>query len=73
MVLCLRHMASSVIVQWLKESRDGLFRLTTSVWEEDKNALLRIRTQWIQQSADKSGGYKLLTLRSRILETELCD
>lgn len=60
-----------MMVQWLKEGSDGLFRLTDSVWSEDGSSLLKVRTQWVDRNGTVPGGYKLLTLRCRILDTVL--
>jgi hypothetical protein len=62
-----------VLLRWLEEDSDGLFRLAPGVYEEKKAALVKVRTQWIPRQAGREGGYKLLTLRSRILNTELVD
>jgi len=58
-------------MRWLKESADGLFRPTAETWEEKADALVDVRTQWVAGAGGEEGGWKLLTLRSRILETEL--
>lgn len=60
-------------MRWLKEGRDGLFRPSTETWEEVPGALVAVRTQWVAGRDCTPGGYRLLTLRSRILETELED
>jgi hypothetical protein len=64
---CLQHPSGS----------DGLFRLDrgseTDVWEEKAGALVPVRTQWLPPRGSRPGGFKLLTLRSRILDTELVD
>jgi hypothetical protein len=62
-----------LVMRWLKEEKDGLFRPSSSTWEEAKGALVPVRTQWVRGSTKKPGGYRLLTLRSRILDTELVD
>lgn len=60
-------------MRWLKEGRDGLFRPSTETWEEVPGALVSVRTQWVAGKDGTAGGYRLLTLRSRIMETELVD
>ena len=62
-----------VLLRWLEEEADGLFRLAPGVYEEKRAALLPVRTQWMAAQGRRKGGYKLLTLRSRILTTELVD
>ena len=62
-----------VLLRWLEEESDGLFRMAPGVYEEKKAALMKVRTQWIPRQGGRDGGYKLLTLRSRILSTELVD
>ncbi|KAF6261711.1 JmjC domain, hydroxylase-domain-containing protein [Scenedesmus sp. NREL 46B-D3] len=62
-----------LVMRWLKEGRDGLFRPSSDTWEEAAGALVGVRTQWVPGSNGKPGGYRLLTLRSRILDTELVD
>jgi hypothetical protein len=58
-------------MRWLREDKDGLFRPSNEVWEEASAALVPVRTQWMPASGGSPGGWRLLTLRSRILETEL--
>ncbi|CAD7698279.1 unnamed protein product [Ostreobium quekettii] len=61
-----------VAVQWLQEGKDGLFRPQThSRWDERADALVAVRTQWVTGRPRCPGGYKLLTLRKRILDTEI--
>lgn len=60
-------------MRWLKEGRDGLFRPSSETWEEVPGALVAVRTQWVASKAAAGGGFRLLTMRSRILETELVD
>ena len=62
-----------VLLRWLEEELDGLFRLAPGVYEEKRAALLPVRTQWMHAQGRRKGGFKLLTLRSRILNTELVD
>jgi hypothetical protein len=62
-----------LVMRWLKEGRDGLFRPSSDTWEEAAGALVGVRTQWVPGSNGTPGGYRLLTLRSRILDTELVD
>lgn len=62
-----------LIMRWLKEGKDGLFRASTDTWEEPASCLLGVRTQWVPGKNGKPGGYRLLTLRSRILDTQLLD
>lgn len=62
-----------LVMRWLKEGKDGLFRPSADTWEEAPGALVRVRTQWVAGANGRPGGYRLLTLRSRIIETELVD
>lgn len=62
-----------LVMRWLKESKDGLFRPSQDTWEEPASALVGVRTQWVPGANGKQGGYRLLTLRNRILETQLLD
>lgn len=63
---------SSVAVRWLRECKDGLFRPDyKSTWKESADALVKVRTQWVAGKSRQPGGYKLLTLRKRILDTEI--
>jgi hypothetical protein len=62
-----------LVMRWLKEGKDGLFRASTDTWEEPASCLLGVRTQWVPGKSGKLGGYRLLTLRSRILDTQLLD
>jgi hypothetical protein len=55
----------------LQEGDDGLFRPGPDTWEERPEALVGVRTQWVPRRGARAGGWRLLTLRSRILETEL--
>jgi hypothetical protein len=59
-----------VLLQYLREGRDGLYRPSSEVTEELRSSLVPIRTQILDPGARKPG-FKLLTLRSRILGTEL--
>lgn len=59
-----------VRLQYLREGRDGLYRPCSSTTEEARSSLVPIRTQLVDPSTRKPG-FKLLTLRSRILNTEL--
>jgi hypothetical protein len=62
----------NVVLRWLKESGpDGLFRPTDEAWEEKARALVDVRTQWVAGEGGRRGGWRLLTLRSRILDTRL--
>jgi hypothetical protein len=60
----------NVMVQHLREGRDGLFRPSSDVREELRSSLIPIRTQVLDPGTCKPG-FKLLTLRSRILGTQL--
>jgi hypothetical protein len=61
-------------MRWLRESADGIFRASAETFEERADALVDVRTQWVPPRAGgKAGGWRLLTLRSRILDTELVD
>lgn len=71
LVMCLGKHEDGVLVQWLKEGVDGLFRPADSTWNEDESALVKIRTQWVKPNGNTVGGFRLLTLRHRILETAL--
>lgn len=62
-----------LVMRWLKEGKDGLFRASTDTWEEPASTLVGVRTQWVAGRHGKPGGYRLLTLRSRILDTQLLD
>eukprot|EP01025_Chloroclados_australasicus_P016973 TRINITY_DN18667_c0_g1_i1.p2 TRINITY_DN18667_c0_g1~~TRINITY_DN18667_c0_g1_i1.p2 ORF type:complete len:274 (-),score=44.41 TRINITY_DN18667_c0_g1_i1:213-1034(-) len=59
-----------VTLQCLRQGKDGLYRPRTEVFEELRSALVPIRTQLLDPGTRKPG-FKLLTLRSRILNTEL--
>jgi hypothetical protein len=59
-----------VMLQYLREGRDGLFRPSSDVREELRSSLIPIRTQVLDPGMRKPG-FKLLTLRSRILGTQL--
>lgn len=61
------------MLRWLKEGRDGLFRPSQDTWEEPASTLVGVRTQWVAGGGGAGGGYRLLTLRSRILDTQLLD
>jgi hypothetical protein len=62
-----------MVMRWLKESPDGLFRRSNETWEEDAGALVTVRTQWVRAAPGRPGGWRLLTLRSRILDTQFRD
>ena len=62
-----------VMLRWLEEHRDGLFRPSEDLYMEDERALIDVRTQWMKPHGQHPGGHKLLTMRSRILDTELVD
>jgi hypothetical protein len=62
-----------VSLQWLAEGRDGLYRPTAGVYQEKVGALIGVRTQLLPTRGRREGGYKLLTPRDRILDTELVD
>jgi hypothetical protein len=62
--------------RWLKEGGDGLYRATPTYWEEKPEALISIRVQYLpdglRNAKEQLGpGWKLLTLKSKILDTEL--
>ena len=59
-----------ILLQFLREGRDGLYRPSSEVTEELRSSLVPIRTQVLDPGTRKPG-FKLLTLRSRILGTEL--
>lgn len=48
-------------------------RPTTDTWEEAESALVQVRSQPWQETALRPAGYRLLTLRARILDTELVE
>ncbi|GAX79223.1 hypothetical protein CEUSTIGMA_g6663.t1 [Chlamydomonas eustigma] len=74
-----------VVLRWLQESSDGLYRPVPTYWEEPPEALVPVRTQYLPdgklgtasasagKAASSSSGpaWKLLTLKSRLLDTEL--
>lgn len=79
-----------VVLRWLKEDPDGLYRPVPTYWEERPDSLVTVRTQFLPEGLRKSAatraaeaagqtgqkhhlgaGWKLLTLRSRILDTEI--
>lgn len=62
---------TTIAVRWLRECKDGLFRPDKSTWKESADALVKVRTQWVEGKPKQPGGYKLLTLRKRILDTEI--
>lgn len=73
LVVPLETAASSkakVTLQALKQGKDGLYRPSSDVFEERRSSLVTIRTQLVDPGCRKPG-FKLLTLRSRILGTEL--
>jgi hypothetical protein len=73
LVVPLEAAASSktkVTLQALKQGKDGLYRPSSDVFEERRSSLVTIRTQLVDPGCRKPG-FKLLTLRSRILGTEL--
>ena len=55
-------------VRLLAEGQDGLFRVTAETSGEAESALVRVRT-----ARAPGGAWRLLTLRKRILATELVD
>lgn len=61
---------AKVVLQTLKQGRDGLYRPCSDVFEERSSSLISIRTQLVDPASRKPG-FKLLTLKSRILGTEL--
>ena len=61
---------TKVMLQTLKQGRDGLYRPCSDVFEERSSSLIAIRTQLVDPTSRKPG-FKLLTLKSRILGTEL--
>ena len=62
--------AGEVNLLWFKEDKtDGLFRPTGEVLTQRRDSLVKVRSQHIEGS----DAYKLLTLRSRILDTQLLD
>ena len=62
-----------VMLRWLEEGKDGLFRPSGNLYLEDERALIDVRTQWMKGRGRRPGGFKLLTMRSRILDVELFD
>lgn len=65
--------AGMVMLRWLEEGKDGLYRPSDGLYLEDERALIDVRTQWMKGRGRRPGGHKLLTMRSRILDTELVD
>lgn len=61
---------AKVVLQTLKVGRDGLYRPCSDIFEERSSSLIAIRTQLVDPTSRKPG-FKLLTLKSRILGTEL--
>jgi hypothetical protein len=60
--------------RWLKESEDGMFRPVPVYWEERPDALVSVRTQLMTKPGSRGlPTFKLLTLRARILDTDLVD
>lgn len=59
--------------RWLKEGPDGLYRAEPTFWEENPDALIPIRSQFFAEGArnakELGAGWKLLTLKSKILDT----
>ncbi|KAK9821300.1 hypothetical protein WJX81_004498 [Elliptochloris bilobata] len=55
-------------VRLLAEGKGGLFRPSGETWCEAESALVRVRT-----ARTPGGVFRLLTLRKRILATELLD
>jgi hypothetical protein len=44
------------------------------VWEDREGALINVHTEWVAgPTKGQAGGFRLLTLRSRILEVDLLD
>jgi hypothetical protein len=62
-----------VSLQWLAEGKDGIYRPTAGVYQEKVGALIPVRTQPVVTRGRKEGGYRLLTPREHILDTELVD
>jgi len=62
-----------VMLRWLEEHADGLFRPAHGLYLESERALVDVRTQWMSPQGRRKGGFKLLTLKSRILDTEFVD
>lgn len=62
-----------VSLQWLAEGKDGIYRPTAGVYQEKVGALIPVRTQPVATRGRKEGGYKLLTPREHILDTQLID
>jgi hypothetical protein len=48
-------------------------RPTGKSWEDRPSALVPVRSVWQDAQGRRDGGFKLLTLRKKILETELVD
>ncbi|GBF97022.1 hypothetical protein Rsub_09495 [Raphidocelis subcapitata] len=60
-----------VVLRGLEEGPDGLFRPGPEYWEERADSLVDVRTQWVGARGGRPGGWRLRTLATRILETEL--
>lgn len=58
---------AKVQLQVLKLGKDGLYRPSSSVFEERRSSLVAIRTQLVDPGCRKPG-FKLLTLTSRIMD-----
>jgi len=62
-----------VQLHWLAEGKDGLYRRTAGIYQEKLGALIPVQTQWQPRRSRREAGYKLLTPRSLILDTQLID
>jgi hypothetical protein len=64
--------SGNMVLQRLDEGKDGVWRSSGEVYEERADALVAVRCQFIAAAqSGKAPGFKLLTLRSKILDTEL--
>ena len=77
-----------VVLRWMREGSDGLYRPAPTYWEERADALVAVRTQFLPDgtlrssalpsepatlSSTPEAGWKLLTLKSKLLDTEWID
>lgn len=60
-------------LHWLAEGKDGLYRPTAAIYQEKLGALIPVETEWRPNRGRREAGYKLLTPRSLILDTQLVD
>lgn len=61
-----------VRIRWLEQGSDGLYYPTDTSFDESPAALMEVRTQECVNSQGRRG-VRLLTLKSKILEADLCE